>query len=174
MKTVTIREITINDINKLQHIERLTFSETFSTDNNEEDMNKYLETSFSTEKIKIELQDNNSIFYFAMYNEEPIGYLKLNWGKSQTEIKTENSLEIERIYILKEFHGKKIGQLLFEKALEIAQIKNVNYIWLGVWEYNTKAIHFYEKNGFVAFDKHVFKLGNDLQTDIMMKRVFNS
>lgn len=174
METVTIREITINDITKLQHIGKLTFSETFSTDNNEEDMNKYLETSFSIEKIKIELQDNNSIFYFAMYNEEPIGYLKLNWGPSQTEIKTENSLEIERIYVLKEFHGKKIGQLLFEKALEIAQIKNVNYIWLGVWEYNKKAIHFYEKNGFVAFDKHVFKLGNDVQTDIMMKRDLNS
>ena len=31
------------------------------------------------------------------------------------------------------------------------------------------AVEFYKKNGFVEFDKHIFKLGDDLQTDIMMK-----
>lgn len=34
---------------------------------------------------------------------------------------------------------------------------------------NSRAINFYKKNGFVEFDKHIFRLGNDEQTDIMMK-----
>ena len=38
-----------------------------------------------------------------------------------------------------------------------------------VWEENLRAIRFYEKNGFKTFDKHVFRLGSDEQTDIMMK-----
>ena len=46
---------------------------------------------------------------------------------------------------------------------------NATYIWLGVWEKNLRALSFYRKNGFVAFDKHIFKLGNDIQTDILMK-----
>jgi diamine N-acetyltransferase len=82
-----------------------------------------------------------------------------------------NSLEIERIYVLQEFQGKKVGQMLFGKAVEIAKQKNADYIWLGVWEKNIKAIRFYEKNGFVPFGKHLFKLGDDEQTDIMMKLV---
>jgi ribosomal protein S18 acetylase RimI-like enzyme len=50
-----------------------------------------------------------------------------------------------------------------------AKKTNADYIWLGVWEENTKAINFYTKNGFAGFDKHIFKLGDDEQTDIMMK-----
>ncbi|HYH14058.1 MAG TPA: GNAT family N-acetyltransferase, partial [Flavisolibacter sp.] len=98
-----------------------------------------------------------------------IGYLKLNIGTSQTEIQDDSALEIERIYVLQAFHGKKVGPLLFEKALQVAKQKNVKYVWLGVWEENIRAISFYKKNGFVAFDKHIFVLGNDEQTDIMMR-----
>lgn len=78
-------------------------------------------------------------------------------------------LEIERIYVLKAFHGKKVGQLLHDKAMEVSKQRSVDYVWLGVWEENPRAIRFYEKNSFVAFDKHIFKLGNEEQTDIMMK-----
>ena len=46
----------------------------------------------------------------------------------------------------------------------------MKYIWLGVWEENPRATRFYQKNGFVAFGKHIFKLGDDEQTDILMKR----
>jgi ribosomal protein S18 acetylase RimI-like enzyme len=80
-----------------------------------------------------------------------------------------DSHTIERIYVLKEFHGKNVGQILYEKAMQIARQSNANYVWLGVWEENARAINFYKKNGFVEFEKHIFKLGNDEQTDIMMK-----
>ncbi|MGO4919498.1 GNAT family N-acetyltransferase [Maribacter spongiicola] len=168
-----IRKVIIQDIENLKEIGKLTFAETFSSDNSEEDMLKYLEEGFSTEKLKKELKDENSEFYFAELDENVIGYLKVNFGQSQTEIKDKNSLEIERIYVLKEFHGKKVGQILYDKAIELAREKNVEYVWLGVWEQNPRAIRFYEKNGFVAFDKHIFKLGNDEQTDIMMKQKLN-
>lgn len=166
---ITIRKITVNDLQELQEIGKRTFQETFASENSEEDMKNYLETSFANEKIMAELEDENSEFYFAELEEKVIGYLKVNSGPSQTEIKSEDALEIERIYVLKEFQGKKAGQVLFDKAIEIARANNKKYVWLGVWEENHRAIRFYEKNGFVAFDKHIFKLGNDEQTDIMMK-----
>lgn len=95
--------------------------------------------------------------------------MELNFGQLQTELKDDKALEIERIYVLKEFYGKKTGQLLYEKAIQIAREKNAEYIWLGVWEENQRAISFYKKNGFVEFDKHLFKLCSDEQIDIMMK-----
>lgn len=168
-----IRKVNIQDVEKLKEIGRQTFSETFSSENSEEDMREYLKKGFSTEKLKTELTDKNAEFYFAELDDKVIGYLKVNFGQSQTEIKDKNALEIERIYVLKEFHGKKIGQILYDKAIELAKEKNVEYIWLGVWEENPRAIRFYEKNGFVAFGKHIFKLGNDEQTDIMMKLKLN-
>lgn len=169
MQNIHLRKATDTDLTNLQNIGKLTFSETFSSDNSEENLKAYLETAFATEKVKSELSDKNSEFYFAELNNKIIGYLKVNFGDSQTEIKSEKALEIERIYVLKEFHGKKVGQILYEKAIEFAREIRVDFIWLGVWEQNLRAIHFYEKNGFKAFDKHVFKLGTDEQVDIMMK-----
>ena len=169
MQNIFIIEAELQDIEKLQKIGRQTFFETFSESNSEENMQKYLDEGFSIEKLTTELTDSNAEFYFAILDEEVIGYLKLNFGDSQTELKDNKSLEIERIYVSKEFHGKSVGQLLYDKAIEVAKQKNVNYVWLGVWEENPRAISFYKKNGFVEFDKHIFKLGNEEQIDIMMK-----
>jgi ribosomal protein S18 acetylase RimI-like enzyme len=169
MSNIQIQKISLTEINQLQKIGRQTFKETFSESNSEENMDSYLEEGFSKEKLTEELNNKNSAFYFAMLENEVIGYLKINFGKSQTELKDSNALEIERIYVSKEFHGKSVGQLLYEKAIEVAKQKDSEYIWLGVWEENPRAISFYKKNGFVEFDKHIFRLGDDEQTDIMMK-----
>ena len=169
MDNFEITKVNSNEITSLQKVGRQTFFETFSQTNTEENMQKYLEESFSSDKLLGELNNPDSKFYFAKYNDEIVGYLKLNLGHSQTELNDNESLEIERIYVLKDFQGKKIGQKLYEKAVEVAKQNKVKYIWLGVWEKNQKAIDFYEKNGFVPFDKHIFVLGDDKQTDIMMK-----
>jgi ribosomal protein S18 acetylase RimI-like enzyme len=169
MNSAEIIAVTLNDLSVLQKIGIETFYESFSSVNTEENMTQYLAEAYSLEKLTDEFNNPNSSFYFAVVNDKIIGYLKINFGDSQTELKQDNALEIERIYVLQEFHGKKIGQLLFEKAMELAIQKKADYVWLGVWEENPRAISFYKKNGFVEFDKHIFRLGDDDQTDIMMK-----
>ena len=171
MNTIEIKKVTINDIDQLQKIGKNTFFETFSAANTEENMKRYLDEEFSVKKLTDELNDQFAEFYFATLDNKIIGYLKLNFGQSQTELKDDKAIEIERIYVLKEFHGKKVGQLLYDKAIQISRQKNADYVWLGVWEENPRAINFYKKNGFVEFDKHLFKLGDDEQTDIMMKLI---
>ncbi|WP_447637737.1 N-acetyltransferase family protein [Flavobacterium microcysteis] len=169
MENILLRKVTLNDIDQLQKIGRQTFFDTFAESNTEENMKEYLDNRFSTEKLHSELSSPNSEFYFALEEDTVIGYLKLNFGESQTELKDDKALEIERIYVLKEFHGKKVGQLLYDKAIQVANQTKADYVWLGVWEENPRAIAFYKKNGFVEFDKHIFRLGDDEQTDIMMK-----
>ncbi len=174
MSIVSIYQISISHVEQLQSISKLTFIETFADSNSTEDMQNYLDNEFTIDKLQAELLNPNSQFYFAAINQQIIGYLKLNLNQSQTELKDQNSLEIERIYVLAKFQGKRVGKLLLEKALEIAVNKKVNYMWLGVWENNLKAIQFYTQNGFITFDKHSFQLGNESQTDIMMKKVLKS
>lgn len=171
MDHIEVSKVAIQDIGQLQKIGRQTFSETFAESNTEENMTKYLEEGFSLEKLTEELNNENSAFYFAVLDGKVIGYLKLNFGNSQTELQDNSGLEIERIYVLQAYHGKKAGQVLYEKAMQVADDQKVNYVWLGVWEENPRAIRFYQKNGFVEFDKHIFRLGDDEQTDIMMKKL---
>jgi len=169
MENIEIKKIVLEDIEQLQYISRQTFIETFSEVNTKDNMNKYLDESFNISRLTGEIQNVNSEFYFAVIEAKVVGYLKINCGDAQTELKNNQTLELERIYVLNEFHGKRVGQILFNKALQIAEQMKVDYLWLGVWEENHKALKFYMKNGFTAFNKHVFRLGDDTQTDIMMK-----
>lgn len=168
---IEIIKVDSNHLVELQKIGKQTFYETFAVYNSPENMAHYLETSFSLDKLHEEVTNPDTAFYFAKYDNEIIAYLKLNIGRSQTELQDHQAMEIERIYVLEAFQGKQVGQLLYEKAISIARAKALHYIWLGVWEENKKAIQFYQKNGFEVFDKHVFILGDDEQTDLMMKLI---
>lgn len=170
MENIEIVRATPNDLLQLQHIGRETFSQTFSEINSEENMSKYLKESFSSEKLTEELSNELSQFYFAKLGNEVIGYMKLNTGAAQKENPDENALEIERIYVLQDFYGKKVGQLLYNKAIEVAKELAVDHVWLGVWEKNFRALAFYNKNGFVKFGQHEFVLGDDIQIDLLMKK----
>lgn len=170
MNQIILKIATIEDLNLLQAIGKQTFREAFAAENTAENMATYLEEGFALEKLRTELADSESLFYLATQAEKTIGYLKINVGQAQSELKTADGLEIERIYVLSDFYGAKVGQILFQKALDTALQMGKSYLWLGVWEKNLRAIRFYEKNGFVTFDKHIFMLGNDAQTDLMMKR----
>jgi len=166
---VRIEKATTDDLYKVQAIARKTFFDTFSVMNAKEDMDIYLRENLGAEQLLTELNNPDSEFYTAELENDTVGYLKINFFQAQTEIKTDEAMEIERIYTLHEYQGKGIGQILFDRALAIAKSRNIHYIWLGVWGQNTKAIRFYEKNGFVPFGEHIFVFGNDRQVDILMK-----
>ena len=98
MDKIVISKATINDIDQLQKIGRQTFLETFSAGNTDENMQKYLDEGFSKTKLTTELDDQNAEFYFATLDGNVIGYLKINFGQSQTELQDDKALEIERPY----------------------------------------------------------------------------
>jgi len=168
MLGLDIREVTLSEIDQLRDISIQTFVESFASQNTAENMQKYLENNLSISQLTKEITNIHSRFYFALFNGEIIGYLKINYGTAQTDLKTPTSLEIERIYLLTAMHGKGVGHLMLQKTIQCARDLKMERVWLGVWEKNYKAINFYRKNGFEEFDKHMFKLGDDLQTDIMM------
>jgi ribosomal protein S18 acetylase RimI-like enzyme len=169
MHEVELYKAGLNHLEIIREIGGKTFRETFEDTNTQENLDLYIAQSFATKKLQPELQNPDSEFYLAKSKNQVIGYLKVNFAPAQTEINDPNSLEIERIYILQEHYGKGVGQLLFDKALEIARQAKCSYIWLGVWENNFRALNFYNKNGFVEFDTHVFVMGESHQTDKLLK-----
>lgn len=168
MPQLTLKPLTPSDLPTLQEVSISTFVETFAHLNSEESMRKYLEECLSLSKLTEEFNTGGSEFFFAMMGEEVIGYLKINTGKAQTE-PVENALEVERIYIRKEYQGIKSGKFLLDHAFRSAREKGLKTVWLGVWEKNTKAIGFYERHGFTRFGQHIFMLGEEEQGDIVMK-----
>jgi len=166
-----IRKGNLEDLIDLRKLQAETFVETFKPYNTEENMASYIKESFNEQRMKEELSNNASSFFLLFIEDKLSGYLKLNEVEAQTDIKDVIALEIERIYIYKEYQGGGFGQVLMDKALQMAEEKGLEYIWLGVWEKNIKAIGFYERNQFTVISSHSFILGDDNQTDLIMKRI---
>ena len=165
----TIKPCKPSDLKLLVQLARTTFLESFGAVNKPADMQDYLDEAFSVDRLSSELNSENSQFYFAYLGDHLAGYIKLNTGSAQTEPQPEPSLEVERIYVLNQFQGKRLGQELMEKAFRLAKKEGLTYIWLGVWEHNHAAIQFYKSKGFEKFGEHPFLLGQDRQIDHLMR-----
>jgi ribosomal protein S18 acetylase RimI-like enzyme len=166
----SIRLGTLDDADALADLGAKTFYETFASDNTAENMNLYVEENFTLQKLKEEMNDPAATFLLAEDGDSFVGYAKLRRTDPPKELGSSAGLEIQRLYSIKEYHGKKVGRALMLACLSVAAQENFKLIWLGVWENNAKAIAFYEKWGFEKFGAHTFMLGTDLQTDLLMKK----
>lgn len=168
-----LRQLVAIDLVALRDIAEETFLDTFATQNEAENINDYVETAFNSDRIAAELDNKESEFFFIETGSGVAGYLKLNRGKAQTEQRLKNALEVERIYVKREHQGTGVGKALMLHAISSAVSERMDWLWLGVWDRNVKAIEFYKKSGFVEFGQHDFYMGKELQRDIMMKLAIN-
>lgn len=156
------------DVEQLRLISEQTFVNAFEKDNDPTDFKNYIEKAFAYNKIKAELLNPDSDFYFVYRNDVLVGYFKLNVLSAQTDVKRDDSIELERIYVLKEYQSLGLGKQFLQYIKNKSQEKNKKLLWLGVWEENTRAIQFYQQHGFHKFDTHPYFIGSDEQTDWLM------
>ncbi len=130
-------------------------------------MDHFLDETFHPQQVESELTDSDDFFYVAEADGEALCYLRIKEDyRSFPYMRRWKALEIKRIYVRKAFHGRDVGRVLLEFALEQAGLGNYDVVWLGVWEHNLRARRFYEKHGFSASGQtHDFPIGSTPQTD---------
>lgn len=166
---VSIRPLGPADVQALRQVSIHTFSEAFAADNSEADMNAYFAGHFSEAVLLTELNDPDNQFFFAEIGGEVAGYAKLRESDAPHELSGHQAIELERIYVLQAFQKQKVGAALLQYAIDRSRLQHKDTLWLGVWEHNHKALNFYTRWGFQTFGSHVFTLGNDDQTDLLMQ-----
>lgn len=167
---LTLRTATKEDAELIADISQQTFRDTFAADNTKEDMDKFLCEQFTKGRLMLEVGTPENNFLLAYVDNSLAGYVKLRDAKAPVELKNVPSLEIARLYVLKDYLSKGIGAALMKASIEAAEAKQKKVVWLGVWEKNERAIAFYTRWGFQKFGEWDFLLGNDLQRDWLMKK----
>ena len=164
---ITIRRIKADDVPILTRMARETFYDTFTGTCTEADMQEFLDQYFNEQKLGDEVSNPDNHYFFAEVDGTPAAYLQFMEDYNGFPLmKKWKALELKRIYVLKEFHGKGIAQQLMDFILAYAHENNYEVVWLGVWEQNLRAQKFYEKYGFVnSGHTHDFPIGNTPQTD---------
>ena len=167
-----IRRAVPDDARLLSALSEVTFFDTFGETCTSEDIQEFIETSFNTMQVFKELEDTEDFYFIAFSNGEAAGYIRLKEDESEVPaIRKHRSIELKRIYVLKDFHSRKIGAKLMAFALNFAAERKYELIWLGVWEHNERAKSFYKKFGFedTGF-RHPFPIGKTQQTDNWLYR----
>lgn len=168
---IRIRRANIEDTETLAELSYKTFWDAFHEhpENTPEDMADYMEKAFNVETLRTELAEENSIFLIAEIENEAAGYAKLTLGAIEDGITAEKPIELNRLYSHQKFLGKGVGAKLMDECFQLARENNCEVMWLGVWEFNPRAQAFYRKHGFYEVGKHIFQLGSDPQTDLLMQ-----
>jgi diamine N-acetyltransferase len=167
---IEVREAEFSDIAAMREVAIQSYVDTFADVNTPENMSAFLNEAYSQQKLEQEFHEPKSVLYLACEGNRIAGFLRLR-RSSEVEYKLgSNTIELQRLYIHKDFQNQKVGKMLMQKAIDYAIEKRFEWIWLGVWEQNFNAQRFYEKWGFEKFGEHVFQMGDDPQIDWLLKK----
>lgn len=157
---------------QLAQLAERTFRDAFAKDSSPEDMDAYVRDSLSLSRIRSELADEASTFLMAFRpgSDAPLGYSKLRAGKTNPSVTGPDPIKLERLYVDQSAIGSGVGATLMRASLNTAQLAGYRTLWLGVWERNQRAIAFYERWEFETVGNHVFVVGSEHQTDLVMAR----
>jgi ribosomal protein S18 acetylase RimI-like enzyme len=135
---------------------RVAFEHLF---NKKEDLQEYLDYTFNYRKIIASIRKENNIYFMASLDGAPIGFAKVKKHSLNQQINYYAQMELQKIYVLFEHNGSGARFALIHSAIQLAQEMQPDYLWLDVPVSNTKAISFYERNGFKKHDKYYFIIG---------------
>ncbi|HEV2353676.1 MAG TPA: GNAT family N-acetyltransferase [Puia sp.] len=148
-----------------------TFANTFAPYNTAENMEYFLRTQFTREILMEQVGAPRNEFLLAWLDDRLAGYARLyDNPELPRELSGTRAIEVSRFYAEEFAIGKGVGKALMDACFELSRKREMEWIWLGVWENNHRAIAFYEKMGFQIFSRHIFLLGRDVQHDWEMKR----
>ena len=167
--TYLVETPSVGDAEQLAALKADTFGESFAAGNDPAELAAHIERAYSVEAVAAQLADPDSDTTWILDGSEPVGYLKLNRGRAQTEPGLEAGLEVEQLYVRRAHHGRGLGGQLLDLAVDAARRDSYGFVWLGVWEQNHSAISLYRHRGFQVFDEHVFMFGSEPQTDLLMR-----
>lgn len=167
--TLNIIKCHIEQLEEVLQFAKKTFVETYIHLNDPKEFDTYVNQAFTKAQFQSEFNNPNSFFFGIWQDQKLIAFLKLNIEDAQSESMGHEYLEIERIYVDKKSQGKGIGKLLIQKSIANARELKKRKVWLGVWDQNPAAIQFYLSQGFEQKGTHVFKIGNEDQTDLVME-----
>ena len=136
-----------------------------------EDVASYVGKNFTRENLMMCLRVKNTMALILEKYGQAIGYALLSPGTPPDQLlRAPHSIQIKWFYILEEWTGHKLGDVLMARCLEHVKYSGFEAIWLTIWRNNERAIRFYKRWGFRKAGVYDFVVGRDIQEDFLLLR----
>jgi GNAT superfamily N-acetyltransferase len=110
----------------------------------------YLNTFYNKETFLRELENPSISFYLIYVEEVPAGFFKIKRNVNRQT--PEKSLDIDKLYLLKEFTGRQLGKQVLHYIEKQAGLQGHKQVSLQVMD-SSPAKSFYLRNGYVQTDE---------------------
>jgi ribosomal protein S18 acetylase RimI-like enzyme len=150
---IRIRRAREDDALALSVLAEATFRAAFTESNTAADMQLHCAANYGQALQLAEIRDSSRETWVA-----------------ELGSRLERPVEIQRFYVDASHHGAGLAHRLMAHVLARADAAGYAVLWLGVWERNVRALAFYKKWGFEVVGEYTFKVGDDPQRDLLIRR----
>jgi ribosomal protein S18 acetylase RimI-like enzyme len=165
-----IRRADEEDARELSELAERTFRAAFAGSNTEANMQAHCALTYGEALQLAEIRQACRETWVAEAGGRLAAYVQLRLDATCPAISGERPVEIQRFYVDAAHHGAGLAHELMAHVLARAEAAESATLWLGVWERNPRALAFYRKWGFAVVGEHIFRLGDDRQRDLVMRR----
>jgi ribosomal protein S18 acetylase RimI-like enzyme len=167
---VRIRRADEDDALALSVLAERTFRAAFAESNTAANMQLHCAAYYGQALQLAEIRESSCETWVAELNGGLVAYVQLRFDAASPVIAGKRPIEIQRFYVDASHHGAGLAHQLMVHVLARAEATGYAVLWLGVWERNARALAFYRKWGFEIVGEHTFKVGDDPQRDLLMRR----
>jgi ribosomal protein S18 acetylase RimI-like enzyme len=167
---IRIRRAEDDDALALSVLAERTFRAAFAELNTAANMQLHCAASYGHALQLAEIRGSRRETWVAEAENGLVAFVQLRLDAASPMISGEGPVEIQRFYVDASRHGAGLAHQLMAHVLARAEVAGSGALWLGVWERNSRALAFYRKWGFDVVGEHTFKVGDDPQRDLVMRR----
>ena len=168
---IKIRSARQEEFNILSALSIQVWLDTYATHGISDVISSYILNDFSPENFLLKLKNIDESFLVAEHDNNIVGFIELVENRPCPQ-KPEETLEIDKFYVMPRFHGYGIGSKLLQAAIKVCQRKGHSFFWLTTWHQNFNGIQFYESKGFKNIGLINFKICNtDAPNIIFIKKI---
>ena len=157
-----IRKAQRHELNILEKLARAIWPSTYSDIISAAQIEFMLSWMYAEQTLQAQFDQGHEFYILSSQNSD-LGFLSLEWISSATDLK-QQTLKINKLYILSQQQNKGFGKALIQKAIQRASETSVAEIILQVNKAN-KAKDFYMHLGFQIKEEAVFDIGNGFVMD---------
>lgn len=164
---VTYRDAEISDAAALRELFAQSFVDTFGHLYRPADLDEFLNSN-TLAKWQANLTDADVAIRVAEANGELAGFVELAPKKLPYECSAP-AIELRRLYLRSNAHGRGIADKLMRWALEEAASRAAEEVILSVYVDNHRARRFYERYGFEVVGRYDFMVGSHADEDLILR-----
>jgi len=157
-----IRKAQRHELNILEKLARAIWPSTYSDIISAAQIEFMLSWMYAEQTLQSQFDEGHEFYILSEQNSD-LGFLALEWISSATDRK-QQTLKINKLYILSQQQNKCFGKALIQQAIQSASETKVLEIILQVNKAN-KAKDFYTHIGFQIKEEAIFDIGNGFVMD---------